>query len=352
MPMASSMKQIFKKRQSKLPDQLQLRFIKRLHRLLNNGYPLLEALEVIMWDKELEKLASRFILSLKEGKPLDEVFEENKFHPTIYSFLYFIRANSNLSESMQRCIEMFEQRSKNTQKFKQILRYPLILLFIFSITIYFINQQVLPAFHSLLQSSTEAQQTIMLFIFIMDLLQFILIIIAIGGITCLLGWRYLKKRIPMDKQLKLLNQLPIYRRFIRLQTSFQFATHFSSLLKAGLSLKQILHELTKQQRLPIINFYADLLTNDLNRGFHLNALLSELPFIEKQLANIFQKNSDISALEKDLNLYSEILMEEIQRKIISAITFIQPIFYVFLAIFIVLIYVSLMWPMFQLIHSI
>lgn len=332
-------------------EEIQLRFLKRLHRLLSRGYPLLEALEVMAWDKELSRLATNFIEELQAGRSIDEVFDQHYFHHSIPSFLYFTKASSNLSESILKCSEMFDYRMKNNKKFNQVLRYPLILLFVFSLTIFFINQQVLPSFESLLQSSTQAKKTVGLLILIIDALQYIFIILAITISLSILIWRFFKKNIPIDTQLKVLNRLPIYRKFLKLQTSFQFATHFSSLLKAGLSLKQILSELSKQTRLPIINYYTDLITLDLNRGFHLSTLLSELPFIERQLANIFQKNNDIQSLEKDLNVYSEVLMEEMQRKIVATITLIQPVFYIIIAIFIVFIYISLMWPMFQLINS-
>lgn len=351
MHLASSVKQLISKRQNKLSEKIQLQFLKRLHRLLSNGYPLLDALEAVAWDKELTSLANHFIQSLKAGERFDKVFDETGFHSQISSFMYFTRANSNLVGSMKKCIDMFEHRMKNTKKFKQIIQYPLILLLIFSIVIFFINHHVLPAFHSLLQSSSGAQQTITALIFIMDFMQFLVILIIAGFIIIMMIWKSLKKSIAIDKQLKIFNRIPIYRNFLRLQNSFQFAIHFSSLLKAGLSLKQILQELSNQSKLPITAFYAQLLTNDLQRGFHMSSLLSELVFIEKQLAIIFQKNTDNHALEKDLSLYSEMLMENIQQTVVKAITFIQPVFYIVLAIFIVFIYISLMWPMFQLINT-
>lgn len=351
MHMASSVKQIFMRPQSKYPEHIQLRFLKRLVRLLENGYPLLEALEVIAWDKELMTMANHFITSLKAGKRFDDIFEELNFHEMICSFLYFTRSNSNLVESIQKCAEMFEHHLKNTKKFKQILRYPLILLLIFSSVLFFINQQVLPSFHSLLQSSSHTQQTIFWLILIMDILQYLLIAGVLTLCISLIFWKVWKKNIDIDKQLTFYKHIPIYRSFLRLQNSFQFAAHFSSLLKAGLSLKEILHELASQQKLPILRFYARLLINDLNRGFHITSLLEELPFIEKQLSGIFQKNADVHALEKDLSVYSEMTLEEIQRIIVQAITLIQPIFYIILAVFIILIYISLMWPMFQLINT-
>lgn len=351
MHMASSVKQIFTRPRNKYPEQIQLRFLKRLVRLLENGYPLLEALEVIAWDKELTAMANHFITALKTGTPFDQIFEELNFHQMIRSFLYFTRSNANLAESIRKCAEMFEQQLRNTKKFKQILRYPLILLLIFSSVLFFINQQVLPSFHSLLQSSSHAQQTIFWLILIMDILQYFLIFSALTLCICIIFWKVWKKNIDIDKQLIFYKRIPIYRSFLRLQNSFQFAVHFSSLLKAGLSLKEILQELTSQEQLPILRFYAQLLIHDLNRGFHIANLLEELPFIEKQLSGIFQKNADVHALEMDLSLYSEITLEEIQRIIVQAITLIQPIFYIILAVFIILIYISLMWPMFQLINT-
>lgn len=351
MLMVSSVKQLISKRQNKLSEQIQLLFLKRLHRLLSNGYPLLDALEAVAWDKELASLANRFIQFLKAGERFDKVFEDTGFHPQISSFLYFTRANSNLIESLRKCIDMFEHRLKNTKKFKQIIQYPIILMLVFSFVIFFINHHVLPAFHSLLHSASGAQQTIAVLIFIMDFMQYLVIIIIAGGVIFTTIWHFLKKSIDIDMQLRIFNRIPIYRNFLRLQNSFQLAIHFSALLKAGLSLKEILQELSYQTKLPITAFYAKLITNDLNRGFHMSSLLAELTFIEKQLAVIFQKNTDNQALEKDLSLYSEMLMEEIQETIVKTITFIQPVFYIILAIFIVFIYISLMWPMFQLLNT-
>ena len=87
MHMASSVKKALIKRRMKPSEEIQLRFLKRLHRLLSRGYPLLEALEVMAWDKELAKLSTNFIEELQAGRPLDEVFDHHYFHHSIPSFL-------------------------------------------------------------------------------------------------------------------------------------------------------------------------------------------------------------------------------------------------------------------------
>src|SRR5690625_4382522 len=143
------------RRNKTLPDEIQLRFLKQLARLLENGYSIIDALEVIKWDKQLIKTASQMIESLKHGVPVDQAFEVAKFHHTITTYLYFVKDNGDVLSSIKKSIDMYESRLEYTKKFQDIIRYPLILLFIFSILLYLINEWVLPSFLDIFQSNTS-----------------------------------------------------------------------------------------------------------------------------------------------------------------------------------------------------
>lgn len=339
-------------RKQKLSKEIQLRFLQRLNRLLTNGYPLLAALEIIKWDKQMINPAEKIIFSLKNGKSIDQAFSQASFHHTITSYLYFVRANGDLQGSIVKCIEMYEHRMKYMKKFQQIVRYPLILIFIFSILLYFIKQSVLPSFVDLFQTSTEASATVVLSIMIIDYLGILVIVFAVVFLIGLVIWNFTKQKVTTGKQIKLYYAIPFYRKFLKLQTSFLFATHFSNLLKTGMSFKEILQQLSNQKKLPFIAYYSQLMSAELSQGLHVTNLISQFTLLERQLSTIFQKNVDVHALEKDLTVYAELLMEEIERKIIRAITFVQPVFFIILASFIIFIYITIMWPMFQLIKTI
>ncbi|PAV29078.1 chromosome partitioning protein ParA [Virgibacillus profundi] len=338
-------------RKEKPANEIQLRFLQRLHRLLANGYPLLSALEIMKWDNQLIRPATRIITCLKNGSTVDHAFEEGLFHHTITSYLYFVRSNGDLEGSIKKCIEMYEHRMNYTKKFQQIARYPLILFVIFSLLLYFIKQSVLPSFAEIFQN-TDASATIRISINIIDFLGALGILIIAVTLAGFIMWRFMKHKMDSERQIQLLSTIPIYRKFLRLQTSFLFAMHFNTLLKTGMSFKEILHQMAKQQKLPIIAHYSRLMTAELTKGLHITYLLSQFTLFEKQLAAIFQKNTDTDALEKDLSVYAELLMEEIQRKIIRLFTYIQPVFFLILASFIIFIYITLMWPMFELINTI
>ena len=351
MHMASYLKGFISRRKM-LANPLQLRFLHLLHRLLTNGYPLLDAIETVKWNKELEKPATRILTCLKDGMSIDEAFDQAKFHPLITSYLYFVKGNGDLEGSIKKCAAMYEYRIKNTNKFQQAARYPLILLFIFSLLLYFIKQSVLPSFQDIFQASMSASSTVQVSIILIEMLTTItFVLIFVLGIL-LFVWLLTKGKLPIEKQLNVYRTIPLYRSFLKLQTSFYFATHFSSLLKTGMSFKEILDHMTRQKKLPIISYYAQQMTSELSRGVHIASLLTVFTFLEGQLTTIFSKNADAQALEKDLSIYAELLMEEIQRKIVKIITFVQPVFFTILAGFIIFIYITLMWPMFQLIKTI
>lgn len=340
------------RRNKTLPEEIQLRFLKQLARLLENGYSIIDALEVIKWDKQLIKAANQMIESLKHGVPVDQAFEVAKFHHTITTYLYFVKDNGDVLSSIKKSIEMYESRLVYTKKFQDIIRYPLILLFIFSILLYLINEWVLPSFLDIFQSNTSASSMVYFSITLIDYLAQLSFVFIILFMIFFLIWHVNKRRFPIQTQIKVYSAIPIYRKYLRLQTSFQFALHLSTQLKTGMSIKEILANMSQQKKLPIIAYYTSLMTTELSNGFPLKGLLSQLTLFEKQLTIIFQKNTNRFALEKDLTAYSDLLTEELQRKILKAITLVQPIFFILVACFVIFIYLTLMWPMMQMIRTI
>src|SRR5690625_13662 len=350
--MALYLKKLFKISKNKLlPPDIQLRFLKQLTRLLENGYSIIDALEVLKWDKQLITAADQMITSLKQGMLIDQAFERAKFHHIITTYLYFVKDNGDILSSIKKSTEMLENNLKYKKKFQDMMRYPFILFFIFSILLYFINEWVLLSFLDIFQSNESASSMVTFSIHFIDYLVKTFMIFLILFIVFYLVWFVNKWKVPIQAQIKFYSSIPIYRKFLTLQTSFQFAIHLSSQLKTGLSIKEILANMAQQKKLPIIAHYSSLIMTELSNGFPLTNLLSQLSLFEKQLTLIFQKNTDKLSLERDLAAYADMLTEELNRKIMKTITFIQPVILIFVACFIIFIYLTLMWPMMQMIQT-
>jgi competence protein ComGB len=335
----------------RIKASVQLTFLKRLSRSLSNGYPLLSALETLKWDKSLTELSTNVIRILKSGKSLDQALEEIHFHPVISTYLYFAKDYGDLEKSINKCMEFYENRLEYTKKFTQVIRYPIILVIIFAIVFFFIQHSVLPNLLFLFQQNDQDSQIVSIAITLTSLTYYCFIFLVISCVVFRLIWNYLKVNIPIEKQLTIYHFVPFYRSYLKLNTSFLFSTHVGSLLKTGLSIKDVLSILSNQKKLPILAYYATSLISGLNQGLHVSLLMGQFTFINPQLASIFQKNSNIEFLEKDLTTYSTFLTDEINQRMIKIITYIQPIFFICLGLFIILIYLSLMLPMYQIIQT-
>src|SRR5690625_5815365 len=78
------------------------------------------------------------------------------------------------------------------------------------------------------------------------------------------------------------------------------------------------------------------------KGIKVKILIKRFSLLEKRVAQIFHKNNNDEALEQDLRAYADILAETFQTNMLRIMAFIQPVFFVVLACFIIFIYVTLM----------
>lgn len=335
-----------------LPEKIQLNFLIYLHRLLENGYSLTDSLEKLKWEKQFNEAATKIELAILRGEPLDKAFELALFHDSIISYLYFIRMNGNMLESIEKCILMFDHRVKYVEQFKRMIRYPLFLFILLILLLLFLKQSVLPLFANLFQSSSHSSATVAYSIMIIDVLSTtFLIFICLVGLAIIIWNRY-KSKISIENQISLFQKIPFYRKYVRLFTSYYFATHVSMFLKSGLPFKEIMENMSRQQKIPILAFYAKVLSRQLQQGIYVDSLLESFYFIDDQISSIFQKNMNVEALEQDLSTYADFTADKLKNKMKQLLTYIQPVFFVTLASFIIFIYITLMLPMFQLIQTI
>jgi len=336
----------------RMSEQVQLNFLKQLFRLLTNGYSLLEALKMFRWDEHLNDLANQLMKHLKAGLSIDEAFEKVGFHHTIIAFIYFARIHGNLSDSLKKCIAMLEQRMKAMQKFQQVIRYPLILTFFFVGLLFSIKQTVLPAFINLYEAQGTMSTILNISIKFINLFFILLPIGGLVGLCFILFWLYYKRHIHVSRLIKIYHSIPFLRQYMTLKTSYQLAVHLSSLFKTRLNPAQILDIMAKQNELPVVAHIAQYATNQLLQGFNLGESLHSYMLIDEQFAYILRKNPNMETLANDLNMYVEMSQEQIHERMMKYISLIQPVFLVTIASMIIFLYVSLMWPMFQLIQTI
>lgn len=340
------------RRTKKLTTTEQNHLLIRLSRLLEQGYPLVEALYALRWNEKWQRQVDQMIAVLKEGKSIDIALQKADFNNHVISFLFFASAHGDIKQSLKQSVMLIEKNTTIMTKFKQTIRYPFVLFFMFIGLLFFIKTSVYPAFVQLF-TSTSMTSNITLFSirFINGLFAFFSLLLLMLLISLSI-WLILQKKAPFETKLVIYQKLYLIRRFIRSYNTFLFALHLSSLLHSGLSLKESLTTLAKQSHYRILNLYSQQLIEHFSKGKHIDTILPTLYFLNNEIVTIFQKNSNVDNLAVDLHGYADHLLEDIEKRIKRIITWIQPVFFVLMAASIIFIYLSLLYPMFQLLQTI
>src|SRR5699024_3718118 len=161
--------------------------------------------------------------------------------------------NGDFLTSLHHCVGMFEQRLNYVRKFKQVIRYPLVLSGFFFILLFFFKTSVLSAFDVIFAMNScffvylfifnlfffiflliisNSSVSFIIFITIIHLLFTSFFITCIDALLFIMFWKLYRRNFPIHKQIAIYQKIPIYRMILKLQTSYYFSTHITMYLKA------------------------------------------------------------------------------------------------------------------------
>ncbi|CQR46834.1 type IV pilin biogenesis protein [Paraliobacillus sp. PM-2] len=343
---------LIKRKQRKLTSNEQNSFLNRLTRLLEQDYPLIDALYAMQWNNQWKQPINQIIDALKEGKTIDTALEIANFDTKIISFLFFASAHGDMKKALKQSVLLLEKNSKLLVKFKQAIRYPTVLFMMFICLLYFIKTSVYPAFIQLFQSTTYISEFTLFSLQLINHFFHLFIFIICLSVIVSLSWFAIKRKCTIKTKITIYQRTPFVRTFIKLYITFLFSLHLSSLLHSGLSLKDSLKILTKQMHHQILSHYCQQLLEHFSNGQPMKTILPTLSLLHTDIDMIFQKNSNAEDIAVDLHGYADFLLEQIEHKTKKIISWIQPIFFIVMGISIIYIYFSLLYPMFQLIQTI
>lgn len=340
-----------KNRITNISETMQLRFLEHLQRNLQMGYSLLEALERIKWDRQLATIASLMIHALKRGQALDQAFQKANFHYTIIAYIYLAKESGEIIDNLTKCIQATKQRLQYRKQFRQTFRYPLLLIIIFIGVLYVVKQSILPIFASLFYQKEISGFLINILLIFTEWITPLFLLLMFSFWILYYFWKRYRDKLKMETQIKIMESIPMFRSFLKMRTSYQFATHVSTLLKTGMPMNQVIHYVANQDHLPFLSHYAKRMLNTLHEGKPLLALFFQLYFLDEQLIDIFKKSSDQDTLARDLTTFATIKSKELHRKMLRGLRMIQPVIFVLLGILIIALYLMLIWPLIQMVQQ-
>jgi len=351
--MALSRKKLirFRKGDRLLSLEQQTHFLQQLHRMRLKGYDMAHSLDFLHWQPQWQSVTQKLREGLQQGLRLDEAFSHARFSPFIVIHIYVAHHDGNLENALERSYTTLQKQMQQLAKFKKVTRYPVFLLISILLLLLFVKLYVYPSFLSLFAYSTESANLLGFFSSLVNVFLYGSLALGAIGICLFLSQDHLRKRLPSEKKRYYLENVPGMHRIARTRISFQFAIQLGNLLTAGLSLYESLQLLSKQQYHDMLRLYSSTLLAHLSSGRTMDECLPSFTLLDRQLQGILLNQADVSSQAKDLLMYAEIMTSKMEERTKTFLHLLQPILLGIMAICIIIVYLSLLLPMFQMVHT-
>jgi len=327
---------------------------RRLGRLLEEGYSLNGSLQILKFQikekqrADLEKLMDY----LKDGETFHGALQRLSFHPSAAGFAYYGEGTGRLAETLQACGNFLLKRAADRKRVRKILSYPVFLLMVSSFLFTIIQLQILPRFLQLFRSFQKEPSGILKFwIFLYDgrgIFMALLFFLILGFVrlTELLSkrWNDYRFRIRVCR-------LPVISDFFRLLQTHSLAYPLGALLGVGLTLSEAIAFIKNDPEKAYLKETALRLERQLKEGKTLVEAISAIPLWMEEFPHVVEHGQLEGDLAKELEVYGRYCLEAFEDRMDRFIRVVQPAIFGLIALWILLMYFSILLPSYQLIET-
>jgi competence protein ComGB len=332
----------------------QVKLLKQLGVLLERGYPLLEALTILMLHLPItkQKLLNERIQEMKDGETFHGALVKLAFHRDVLGYLFFAEKHGDLSFALKEASHLLEVKSNYLSRIIKILQYPLILMGITIILVILINIFLLPQFSSVFETM-EVENGVGLSIVVILAEWFPRLFtnsLLLLSTTSLVLFLKLKRKSVIERW-KFLSKMPFYGPIIMKFYSQYFAMQLSQLLKGGLSVYESLSVFESQDYFTLFKEEAIQIKKELRSGESLASIIQSKAYFEVELAKSIAFGSLNGELSRELYHYSKLSAASLEDYINRKMAVIQPLAFITIGLIIMGIYVAIMQPVFQMLNE-
>lgn len=327
-----------------------LDFIEYLLFFLKEGYSLQDIINLCeMFD--LKKEANEFSMYLTDGNSIDEAILLMNLPKLFKEYFAFFKNNFSIDNALEKSLDVCKKRNEIKDSLLKKLAYPIMLLvfiFVFSI---FVVLYLLPEVEMLfIDFNIKKNFFISLLFSLLHILPVFLILTSILLVVIVI---YVKFSIS-NQQFHRIDFLLKYTKFIKniicKYYSLKFAIYYNELLLNNYDTTTIIEILYEKIGDSDIKMIVYELYNLILEGKGLDMAIYDFPYFSKDFKMFILLLNNMHE-EKSLNEYIKLSLIQIDRSISRFIKTIVPLIYIFVAGFVIIIYISIIIPMMNVIST-
>ncbi|WP_099220971.1 competence type IV pilus assembly protein ComGB [Listeria costaricensis] len=329
-------------------------FLIRLAELLEKGFPLETAINYLsITAKHNKKRYLRITDYLNQGIAFSEALEKCDFPNFCIAPIYFSTEHGYFSETIRDVGLLTEQKFTQQKALVKTIQYPAILLTTVLLVFILLRLFLMPKFELLFsQLSQSESNTNQLSSFLFDRLPIILLsmLLFFGLLTVFLHHKF--QKYPLRKQYALISRIPFARYFFQIHYSQLFARECGYLLQSGLSIQKIFQLFHSSNTAGFFQEISHDLSQQLALGKSFSESLATLPYLEKEFIQVVKHGERNGTLANELIFYYQQCQTRLMERITQILSWIQPCVFLFIGVFIISIYLSILLPMFSMVDKI
>lgn len=329
-------------------------FLIRIGTLTEQGYTISEAIQFFLKyeNEKLKPTLTSMLARLEKGSSISEALVMLQLPKNIISFVYFAEYYGNLSRGLIDGGNLLKKTLDSKMKFQKLIKYPLFLFWILGLFLVIMYLYLFPHFTHLFSTLNIQLPLItrLFLLFVENSPKFALVFLAtVLSISLYFVFVFRKKTIL--EQAKVYARTPIIGNYYRGMITYFFSINLSCLMKSGLAIYDALAIFKNVEGLGYISKEAENMTAHLESGEKLQNVLLYNTLYCKALAYIVEHGQANGRLDEELEHYSQWLLNDLEAKMKNLFMIIQPILFFLIGIIILLMFVSILLPVFSLING-
>lgn len=336
-----------------------LSLCENLYLMIKAGISLKEALRLCADTTSkipLKKVIENIVKEMEKGKPLSFILcNYEEFFPIHFrTMIQLSETSGNLKEVLGHLISYYKFEIKLKKKITTALLYPMILLVLSIIIIIVVSIIIIPTFISVFNQMNVKLPIITKIIISMSNFisrYFLLLIITIISfiIFIILYFKTPKGAFLLDK-LKV--SLPLIKKINLLIIASKFCRCLKILIGSGISTINSLQTTSNLIGNAYVKEKFNFAIDEVKRGVDISSAIYTLNLFPIILIETLKISEKSGSLDYSLQVLADLFEEEEQNKLQKLTTFIEPLFILLIAGFVVLLVVAIFVPLFSMLDNI
>lgn len=326
-------------------------FLYQVSALLEEGYTLSETLTMYQGFTTGDK--KNWIQTVYRDLAAGEMFSERLssagLSKELTGYLIFMEKYGDFHKGLRQTSEILKKRYELKGSVRKIIHYPLLLLAGLILMGAILVEGVLPQFELLFVSMDHSLPWVTSMVLSVShwfrlpyLAAFVMSVLIIAG------WF---RRKPVYEQVEFAVKIPVLNRYFKHLLTYFFASQLAPLLKNGFSLFDALKIIEEDGTLPFFQKDAKSIRFALQEGEPLSEHIGKKHYYLPQLRSIILLGESKGSLGEELERFARYLFERMYEQTYRTVRLFQPLFLCLAGGFILVLFLSMMLPVFSILEA-